>query len=123
MNKIFTIALLLAITGCNCKTERIDIIEENKSYDPKLSCLQIEYEWGEQKVRLESLNRKYQEFVAYSQAPWCIHNTAFTFIQAIEATNSRIDKLEYLYGFKNCAKAPTKTDTTDESLKKVDLVN
>lgn len=98
-------------------------MDVDKSYDPKLNCMQIEYERGEQGLHLASLERRYSEMLAYTDSPLCVHSSAQKFVQAIEASRSRIAKLDFLYEFKHCNKVSTPASDDEKNSDAVDLAN
>ncbi len=95
---------LLILSGCNCKSPAIKVIEPvNAKTDPFLSCGQLKFAVAEAEYFLRAADRKEEKPEAYAGSPMCLLSIQFTTIQAQEAAKDRIDYLSTLMREKKCS--------------------
>jgi hypothetical protein len=101
--KIRYLLPMILLTSCLCNTPpELKPFLVDRDFDGTMGCANVDYEIHRTVIELTSLERKYEELVAYSRNPLCLPATESQFLRAREASKTRLEKLLFLQEFKHC---------------------
>jgi hypothetical protein len=102
---IFVLAFVLTLTGCECKSADIKIIQAMHKGDKYASCREIALRTHDAKFYVNQLDRRYNSFPGYiDNNPLCIPKFFSQNFKAEQAAADRVRYLTSLYTAMGCNK-------------------